>query len=251
MKRIVAPLILAGMLPLTTLLATACTGNASTQDSAQSSTQNSDTSSTAASGTTQSDMAQMDHSQMDHGSTTPPDANAPMQHGDMSMNLGPADASFDLRFIDAMTLHHQGAIDMSNEALQKSDRPEIKTLAEDIIAAQEEEIAQLQQWRQSWYADAGSEPMMYHAEMNGMMPMTEDMKSSMMMAGDLGAADDQFDLRFINAMIPHHEGAVVMAQEALEKSTRPEVKELAQAMIDAQQPEIEQMQQWRQQWYGQ
>jgi uncharacterized protein (DUF305 family) len=42
-----------------------------------------------------------------------------------------------------------------------------------------------------------------------------------------------------------------MAQEALEKSNRPEVKELAQAIIDAQQPEIDQMTQWRQTWYGQ
>jgi uncharacterized protein (DUF305 family) len=42
-----------------------------------------------------------------------------------------------------------------------------------------------------------------------------------------------------------------MAQEALEKSNRPEVKQLAQTIIDAQQPEIQQMQQWKQQWYGQ
>ena len=68
---------------------------------------------------------------------------------------------------------------------------------------------------------------------------------------DLGAADDQFDLRFINAMLPHHEGAVTMAKEVLEKSDRPEIKEMAQEIIASQQQEIAQMKQWRKAWYGQ
>jgi uncharacterized protein (DUF305 family) len=69
------------------------------------------------------------------------------------------------------------------------------------------------------------------------------------MSGDLGAADDQFDLRFLNAMIPHHQGAVTMAQQALEKSDRPEVKKLAQDIVDSQQKEIDQMNQWKKAWY--
>lgn len=90
---------------------------------------------------------------------------------------------------------------------------------------------------------------MYHESMGHTMPMTEEMRQSMMMSGDLGEADAEFDLRFIDAMIPHHEGAVIMAQEALENSDREEVRQLAQAIIDAQQQEIEQMEQWRQDWY--
>ncbi|MEN9278971.1 MAG: DUF305 domain-containing protein, partial [Thermostichus sp. DG_1_5_bins_95] len=65
----------------------------------------------------------------------------------------------------------------------------------------------------------------------------------------LGPADDSFDLRFIDAMIPHHEGAVLMAKEALEKSRRPEIRQLAEAIIAAQSQEIEQMQAWRLSWY--
>lgn len=264
MKRTIPSLILAGVLPLALLSLAACSGGTSTQDSAQSPDVSSASSPDAAqsnpSPSGQSDMAQMDHGSMnhgsmDHGSMQMPDSSAtPMEHGadsTMSMDLGPADENFDLRFIDAMTLHHQGAIEMSKAALEKSSRQEIKTLAQNIINAQETEIAELKQWRQAWYSNAGSQPMMYHAEMNGMMPMTAEVKSSMMMTGDLGAADDQFDLRFINAMIPHHEGAIVMAEEALKKSSRPEVLELAQSIIDAQQPEIDQMKQWRQAWYSQ
>jgi uncharacterized protein (DUF305 family) len=175
-----------------------------------------------------------------------------MDHSSMmSMDLGPADESFDLRFIDAMIPHHEGAVAMAQEALDKSSRPEIQELAQAIINAQEQEISELQEWRTAWYSDASDEPMMYSAEMGHMMPMTAEMRSSMMMSGDLGAAEDQFDLRFIEAMIPHHQGAVDMAQQALDKSSRPEIQELAQTIIDSQQQEIDQMEQWQQDWYGQ
>jgi uncharacterized protein (DUF305 family) len=93
--------------------------------------------------------------------------------------------------------------------------------------------------------------MAYHAQMGHMMPMSPEQMQSMMMKGDLGAANAEFDLRFINAMIPHHEGAVTMAEDALSKSKRPEVKQLAQDIIASQQKEIDQMKQWRQAWYKQ
>jgi uncharacterized protein (DUF305 family) len=174
-----------------------------------------------------------------------------MNHGSMNMSLGPKDENFDLRFIDGMTPHHEGAVIMAEEALQKSQRPEIKQLAQAIIDAQQKEIAQMKEWRTAWYPNASATPMMYSSEMGHMMPMSEEMKSSMMMNMDLGAADDQFDLRFINAMLPHHEGAVMMAKEALQKSDRPEVKELAQEIVDSQQKEIDQMNQWKTAWYKQ
>jgi len=50
-------------------------------------------------------------------------------------------------------------------------------------------------------------------------------------------------------MIPHHQGAITMAQDALSKSKRPEIKQLAQEIITSQQKEIDQMKQWRQAWY--
>lgn len=187
--------------------------------------------------------------QMDHGGMDQMESGGMMDHG--SMDLGPADESFDLRFIDAMIMHHQGAVVMAEDAQQASTRPEIQTLASDIIAAQQTEIAEMQAWREGWYPDASAEPVMYSAEMGHMMPMSADMMSAMMMDVDLGNADDEYDLRFINAMIPHHEGALTMAQEALAKSSRPEIQELAEAIIASQQVEIDQMTQWRQDWYGQ
>ncbi len=172
-------------------------------------------------------------------------------HHSMNMDLGPADANFDLRFIDGMTPHHEGAVVMAKEALLRAKHPELKKLAEAIIKAQDKEIAEMKQWRSQWYVQAPATPMAYNSQMGHMMPMSEAQKQSMMMSMDLGSADAEFDLRFINAMIPHHQGALVMAEDALKKSQRPEIKTLAQNIITSQQAEIKQMEGWRKAWYKQ
>lgn len=177
------------------------------------------------------------------------DGSGNTNHDMMQMELGPADADYDLRFIDAMILHHQGAVVMAKEVQQKSTRPEMKQLANEIIEAQEKEIAQMQQWRKAWYPNAGEQAMAWHSQMGHMMAMSPEQMKAMQMDMDLGKADSEFDLRFLNAMIPHHEGALTMAQDVLSKSKRPEIKRLAENIITSQQKEIDQMQQWRKAWY--
>jgi uncharacterized protein (DUF305 family) len=76
------------------------------------------------------------------------------------------------------------------------------------------------------------------------------MMNKMMVKG-LGQADRQYDARFIDMMIPHHEGAVMMAKDALKKAQHQELKDLAEKMIKDQQKEIDQLKKWRQAWYGQ
>ncbi|MFN7899303.1 MAG: DUF305 domain-containing protein [Synechococcaceae cyanobacterium] len=58
------------------------------------------------------------------------------------------------------------------------------------------------------------------------------------------------DARFIVMMIPHHQGAIAMAELAITRARRPEIKALAQRIITSQSREIAQMRQWYQQWYG-
>lgn len=70
------------------------------------------------------------------------------------------------------------------------------------------------------------------------------------MVDHLGVADSLYDERFIEMMIPHHEGAIEMAQDALTKAQHPEIRKMAQDIIASQQSEIDQMKRWRQEWYG-
>ena len=165
-----------------------------------------------------------------------------------NMDVGPADANYDLRFLDSMIPHHQGALVMSQEVLAKSKRPELIKLAQGILADQNKDIAQMKLWRKQWYPKAAATPIMWHAEMNHEMAMTPKHKESMMMNMSLGKADAGFDVRFLDAMIPHHQGAVTMAKDALLKSKRPQMKKFAQNIIKSQQAEIDMMTKWQQQW---
>ena len=71
-----------------------------------------------------------------------------------------------------------------------------------------------------------------------------------MIPGYLGPKDADFDKRFIDMMIPHHEGAIIAAKQVLTSSERPELKQMAQKMIQAQEAEVQQLKQWRTAWYG-
>jgi len=64
----------------------------------------------------------------------------------------------------------------------------------------------------------------------------------------LGKADPNFDLCFMDAMISHHKGALMMSMEAQGKTKRTEVKKLAEDILSSQKAETTQMQQWRKAW---
>lgn len=65
-----------------------------------------------------------------------------------------------------------------------------------------------------------------------------------------GKSGDEFDQAFLSEMIKHHEGAVEMANAALQSAAHDEIKVMAEAIIEAQTNEITQMQDWQTSWYG-
>lgn len=71
---------------------------------------------------------------------------------DMNAQLaGKTGDSFDQSFLSEMIVHHHGAVEMAQLALENSKHQEIKNLANDIIKAQNSEIAQMKAWQNGWY----------------------------------------------------------------------------------------------------
>ena len=182
--------------------------------------------------------------------TTPSAAAGGDMHHDMqAMNdrmlsmLGPDDGAYEHRFIDTMIPHHEGAILMAKHAIDYANRPELKKLAQDIIDSQAKEIESMKMWRLEWYGASADDAMP-----NGSGMMSDMQAMNQMMVQQLGVRDTAYERRFIDLMIPHHEGAIAMAQDALQKAHRPELKALAKRIIAGQQQEIAQMEVWRKQW---
>ncbi len=98
-------------------------------------------------------------------SQTATTSNTSMTMADMNKELATKTGSdFDKTFIEMMMQHHQGAIEMAKLSETRADRQEIKTLSQNIIAAQEKEIADMKQWQVDWgFVQSGnSMPGMNH-----------------------------------------------------------------------------------------
>lgn len=182
-----------------------------------------------------------------------------MSAGGASRGPGMMGASqMDAHFIEQMIPHHEDAITMAELALEKAQHPEIKQLAQSIIASQSAEIEQMKVWYKDWYGQevpTGTQVMGQH----GMTPLRQGFEGQvgemhMGMMGDetdmerLAQAAD-FDRVFIEEMIPHHQMAVMMASMLQRGTERPEMQQLAENIIAAQTSEIDQMRQWYQAWY--
>ncbi len=90
---------------------------------------------------------------------------------------------------------------------------------------------------------------MGHDRMMGRdMGMDGAMKGMMM--GLDGKTGDAFDQAFLSEMIMHHQGAVAMAEAALATAKHQEIKDLAKAIIAAQNKEIADMKAWNKAWYN-
>lgn len=158
-------------------------------------------------------------------------------HDEMMIGMNYNDP--DTAFAKGMLGHHRGAVDMAKIELKYGTDPVMRQLAEDIIATQQSEIAIMNKWLASHPDSAKPKPntqAMQAAYAKGMTTMHGDMS--------LGITDPVPDMAFARGMLPHHVGAVDMAMVQLKYGTDEEMRALAQQIIDAQQPEIELMQDW-------
>ncbi|MBA2378517.1 MAG: DUF305 domain-containing protein [Blastocatellia bacterium] len=185
-----------------------------------------------------------DHSH-DHSSAPVPPADGHLghfaDHANMESSPGAADAPVELQFIDTMIAHHQGAVDMARMVEARGEDPRFKLFASRIVEAQEREITEMKRWRDKWF-EGRSEAV------NMDFPGMRDGMSGMDMKRLDGLSGRDFDLEFIRQMIPHHEGAVVMARALMDTKNYPELRKLADTIIKEQTAEIEQMRKWEAEW---
>lgn len=154
----------------------------------------------------------------------------------------------DTTFAQMMIVHHEGAIEMADLAVEKADTEEVRALSEDISAAQGPEIEKMQSWLSAWgeeTAPATGTDGMDHGDMDmGDMEM-DGMDQQEVMAQLQTLSGTDFDQRFLELMIMHHRGAVEMAESELQDGRNPQALELAQKIIDDQRDEMVTMEQMR------
>jgi uncharacterized protein (DUF305 family) len=142
-----------------------------------------------------------------------------------------AGTGVDRAFVAAMIPHHESAVEMAEVAQQRGESAFVKKLAEDIIRTQKAEIATMRR-EDAALAKSGVEKGDLGVPEH-MMGMDQDMSK-------LESAKP-FDPAFLGMMIPHHEGALAMAEAELAKGSDPELKQLAKDIITAQDREIREM----------
>ena len=126
-----------------------------------------------------------------------------------------------------MIPHHEQAIEMSEIAFLNTTNPAVLQLAQEIKVAQSPEINLIKSWdgvKASTHAGHLMEGMLSESELS-------DLRE---------AKGKAFDVLFLNGMIKHHEGAIVMAQ-AVMNSKNKAVADLAASIISAQEIEISTM----------
>lgn len=151
----------------------------------------------------------------------------------------------DLLFLEAMTLHHEQALEMAALVPARTDRDELVRYAEDVEQAQGAELELME----TYMADASEErggavPHGDHAHEH-----EHDMLSDADIADLAQASGEEFERLWLEGMIRHHEGALRMAEEQLDAgSLHLGLADLAHHVIEEQQYEIGLMQRWLREW---
>ena len=146
----------------------------------------------------------------------------------------------DVTFATDMIPHHSQAVEMADMALSKATNVDVKTLAAQIMSAQDPEIKTMTGWLKSW----GQTVPSTSTSMGGMD--TPGSAMGMMSATDMSTLDKttgvSFDRMWVKMMITHHQGAVDMSKTELATGQYGAAKTLAQSIITSQTAQITKLQ---------
>lgn len=146
----------------------------------------------------------------------------------------------DYAFATNMIPHHEQAIELSALVPERSTNQELIALANQITAAQQPEINALRVFLVQW--DENPEDNASHGT-GGHNDQMQGMVDDATMAKLRSLKGAEFDTLWLQSMISHHRGAIEMAKAEVANGQNVDIKTMAQTMIDAQQAEINQMNQ--------
>ncbi len=150
----------------------------------------------------------------------------------------PAEESAEVTFTRDMSAHHLQAVAMALNLRDRTEDERMRSFLLDMVLTQQGQIGIMQGWLDAWGRPySGARPPM--EGMGEMMGMAAPDQVEALRTLPL----DQAEIQFLQLMIRHHQGALIMADELLQSSSRPEVVRLARSIRDAQQSEIGYMQQ--------
>jgi uncharacterized protein (DUF305 family) len=129
---------------------------------------------------------------------------------------------------------------MARLAETQAEHRELKEFARQLMRSQQAEIEQLRGWRNAWYAN---QPGAENPALPGMHSTAMPMEQLHTLKGA------EFDRMFLQMMIPHHQGAVELARDILNRAEHTELKELAARLQAEQAREVEQLKSWQSSWF--
>jgi uncharacterized protein (DUF305 family) len=115
----------------------------------------------------------------------------------------------DVRFMQGMIGHHAQALEMTALLPERTGREDMRLLAKRIDVSQADEIKMMQRWLEARGQDVPG-PHAHHAAGAPLMP---GMLTPEEMARLAAAKGDGFGHLFLELMIKHHEGALIMVKE--------------------------------------
>ena len=147
----------------------------------------------------------------------------------------------DVGFLSDMETHHNGAINMSFDYLDRSHDPVVKHFAQEIISSQSQELAAMNSYlNQAGGADVAGDGSVAMAWMDH--PVRPADMPGMPTKAELAELDESSGLAaddlFTHLMIRHHAGGVGMAEYAAEHGENAGVRNLARTMAKVQRTEI-------------
>ncbi|MEI5007526.1 DUF305 domain-containing protein [Streptomyces sp. PmtA] len=144
----------------------------------------------------------------------------------------------DVAFAQGMIPHHQQALEMAELVGGRASDQEIKTLAGQIEKAQNPEIQTMRSWLSAW--GKSESPGVDHGAGHGSGEMP-GMMSDQDMDALMAAKGTDFDRKFAQMMIDHHDGAIDMAKDEQTSGRNAAAKKLADEVVKNQSAEIAQM----------